>query len=68
MWAHVRERVKESHKLIGRCYELDKAGVFVKPTAESRKFILDRCREGTQFTADLWYTAWLRSAKMPKHY
>jgi hypothetical protein len=68
VWAHVLERVRESHKLVDRCYELDKAGAFDKPTPESRKFILERCRAGAQFTMDLWYTAWLRSATMPKHY
>jgi hypothetical protein len=68
VWAHVKERVDESHKLIGKCYEMDKDGVFDKPTKESRQFILDRCHAGAQFTADLWYTAWLTSAKMPKHW
>jgi hypothetical protein len=68
VWAHVLLRVKESHKLVNRCYELDRAGAFDRPTAESRKFILARCRAGAQFTLDLWYNAWLRSAKMPKHY
>jgi hypothetical protein len=68
VWAHVLERVAESHKLVGRCYEMDQAGVFDKPTAASRKFILERCRAGAQFTADLWYSAWLRSEKMPRHY
>jgi len=60
--------MKESHALVEKCYELDRAGAFDKPTEESRKFILERCRVGAQFTADLWYTAWLRSAKMPKPY
>jgi hypothetical protein len=68
VWAHVKERVQESHKLIERCYQMDKDGAFARPTPESRKFILERCRAGAQFTADLWYTAWLRSAKMPRHY
>ena len=43
-------------------------GAFDKPTEESRKFILGRCRVGTQLTMDLWYSAWLRSEKMPKPY
>jgi hypothetical protein len=68
VWCYVLKNVNESHKLIERCYELDKAAAFDKPTAESRKFILERCRAGAQFTMDLWYSAWLRSAKMPKHY
>ena len=68
VWAHGLATIKESFDHIDRCYELDAAGSFDKPTAESRKLILDRCRVGTQFTMDLWYSAWLRSAKMPPHY
>jgi hypothetical protein len=68
VWAHVLKTLKESHDQVDRCYELDKAGAFEKPTDEGRKFILERCRAGTQLTLDLWYTAWLRSAKLPKPY
>jgi uncharacterized protein YifN (PemK superfamily) len=68
VWAHVLKRINESHGHIDKCYELDESGAFDKPTDESRKFILQRCQAGTQFTMDLWYTAWLRSAKMPKPY
>jgi hypothetical protein len=64
MWAHVMKRIHESHKHIDRCYELDAASAFDKPTEESRAFILERCRAGAQFTLDVWYTAWLRSADM----
>ena len=68
VWAHVLQTIRESHAHVKRCYELDAAGAFDNPTAESRKFILERCRVGAQLTMDLWYTAWLRSAKMPPHY
>jgi hypothetical protein len=68
VWKHVLKVIDESHALIEKCYELDKAGAFDKPTKESRDLILARCRAGAQFTADLWYTAWIRSATMPKHY
>jgi hypothetical protein len=68
VWAYVLKTIKESHEQIDKCYELDEAGAFDKPTDESRKFIVARCRVGAQFTMDLWYTAWLRSAKMPKPY
>src|SRR5262249_16959247 len=68
VWAHVIQTIKESHTHVGRCYELDPAGAFDKPTDESRKFILERCRVGAQLTMDLWYSAWLRSEKMPAHY
>jgi hypothetical protein len=68
MWAHIRKVIEESHTHIDRCYELDKQGAFDRPTAESRAFLLERCRVGAQFTADMWYNAWLRSAKLPPHY
>lgn len=68
VWDHVIKQIEDSHKLIDKCYALDKAGAFDKPTRESRQFILDRCRISTQFTMDLWYSAWLRSARMPKHW
>jgi hypothetical protein len=68
MWAYILQTILESHKHVGRCYELDQAAAFDKPTAESRTFILERCRAGAQFTMDLYYNAWLRSAKMPRHY
>ncbi|MGL4553031.1 MAG: hypothetical protein ACRC33_17825 [Gemmataceae bacterium] len=68
VWKHVLERIDESHKLIGRCYELDAEGAFEKPTKESRAFVLERCQAGAQFTTDLWYAAWLRSEKLPPHW
>jgi len=68
VWAHIGKTLRESFKHIDRCYALDAAGAFDKPTDESRAFILERCRVGAQFTMDLWYSAWLRSAKMPAHY
>jgi hypothetical protein len=68
VWAHIVKTLKESHTHVDRCYELDRKGAFDKPTAESRRFILSRCRVAAQFTMDLWYSAWLRSEKMPKHY
>ncbi len=68
VWERVVKQIDESHSQVERCYELDKAGAFDKPTEESRKFILERCRLGAQFTMDLWYSAWVRSEKMPKHY
>jgi len=68
VWEHVLEQLRDSYRLVDRCYELDRAGAFDRPTRESRQFILDRCRVAAQFTMDLWWTAWLRSATMPKHY
>lgn len=66
--ARVLKALIESHAQVDRCYELDRAGAFEKSTEEGRKFILERCRAGAQLTEDLWYTAWLQSAKLPKPY
>ena len=42
VWAHVNSFIAESHTHIPKCYELDAAGAFDKPTDESRAFILAR--------------------------
>jgi hypothetical protein len=68
VWEHVNKFLAESHTHVEKCYEFDAAGAFDKPTAESRAFILARVRAGAQFTLDLWYTAWLRSEKLPGHW
>jgi hypothetical protein len=62
VWAHVMKFLEESHTHVARCYDLDAAGAFDKPTEESRAFILARVRAAAQLTLDLWYTAWLHSA------
>jgi hypothetical protein len=68
VWQYVLKTIKESHRFVPKCYELDAAGVIDTPTAESRAFVMERCRAGAQFTMDLWYSAWLKSAKMPPHW
>ncbi|MFN4258315.1 MAG: hypothetical protein ACK4RK_03405 [Gemmataceae bacterium] len=68
VWEHVNKSILESHSHIDKCYELDAAGAFDKPTPESREFIMQRCRVAAQLTMDLWYSAWQRSATMPAHY
>jgi hypothetical protein len=65
VWQLVLKTIKESYQHIDRCYALDKEGGFDKATPESREFIMQRCRGAAQFTADMWYTAWQRSAKLP---
>lgn len=64
VWAHVNKFIAESHTHVGKCYTFDAAGAFDRPTDESRAFILARVRAGAQLTLDLWYAAWLRSAKL----
>jgi hypothetical protein len=68
VWKHVNAFIAESHTHIEKCYEFDAAGALDKPTDESRAFILARVRAGAQLTLDLWYTAWLRSEKLPGHW
>lgn len=68
MWAHIVKTIHESHTQVGRCYELDDLGEFDKPTERSREFIMQRCRIGAQLTMDVWYSAWLRSEKLPPPY
>jgi hypothetical protein len=68
VWAAVLRRLHESHGRVARCYELDSRGSFEQPTAESRVFILGCCRDGAQLTMDLWYSAWVHSAKLPPPY
>jgi hypothetical protein len=68
VWKRVREEIAASHQQVDRCYELDREGAFAKPTDISRAFILERCRRGAQFTADLYYTAWKQSASLQPPY
>ncbi|MBX3401653.1 MAG: hypothetical protein KF873_23230 [Gemmataceae bacterium] len=68
VWKHTMAFLKESHTHIDTCYELDAAGAFEQPTDASRAFVLGRCRAGAQFTLDIWYAAWRKSATLPPHY
>jgi hypothetical protein len=61
---HIRAMTQASHAQVDRCYALDVAEAFERPTAESRAFILERCRAAAQLTLDLYYTAWKRSARL----
>ena len=64
VWGYVLKFIKESRSHIDKAYELDAAGGFTTPTDASRAFVMARCRAGAQFTMDLWYTAWVKSAKL----
>jgi len=68
VWNKVIESIRDSHRHVETCYEFDKQNAFVQPNEESKKFITERCRMGVQLTMDIWYSAWLKSATMPKHY
>jgi hypothetical protein len=66
VWVYTMKFIQESRAQIDKAYELDAAGGFGTPTDASREFVMARCRAGAQFTADVWYTAWLKSAKLRK--
>lgn len=67
-WTHLQGVIQESHHNVERCYEIDIAGGFDKPTDESRAFIVKHTRRAAQFTAEMWFSAWLKSATMPPPY
>lgn len=67
-WTHLLGVIQESHRNVEKCYEIDIAGGFDKPTEESHAFITRHTRRATQFTAEMWYSAWLKSATMPAPY
>ena len=54
----------DSHALVPKLYELDKAKGFEGAgSPESLKFVEERMATGSQKLVDLWYTAWLQSAR-----
>jgi hypothetical protein len=61
--------LKNSNSLVENVYELEKAGGFTgKGTPEAFEFTTHRLAAGTQMLLNLWYTAWLESAKpVPEH-
>jgi hypothetical protein len=65
IWDYTVKFILESHTHVEKCYELDQGRAFDNPTEESRAFIMARCRAGAQYTMNMWYNAWLRSAKLP---
>ncbi|MFO0812593.1 MAG: hypothetical protein U0796_05210 [Gemmatales bacterium] len=67
-WVHLLEVIQESHHHVERCYEIDLTGGFDRPTEESHAFIMKHCRRSAEFTARMWYSAWLKSATMPAPY
>lgn len=68
VWEHTLGVIRESFHNVEKCYEVDLAGGFDKPTEASRAFIMKHCRRSARFTAELWYNAWLKSAKLPAAY
>lgn len=67
-WELIWQNIEESRRHIEKCYEIDQNGGFDKPTDESRAFIMKHCRRSALFTAQMWYTAWKKSEKLPPPY
>jgi hypothetical protein len=58
--------LKQSNGLVEKVYELDKVGGFRdKGTPAAFDFTTHRLAAGSQMLLNLWYTAWLESAKTP---
>jgi len=56
--------LRQSHALVEKTYQLDKAGGFAGAgTPESIEFVRRRMATGCQMLLNLWYTAWLESEK-----
>ncbi len=61
--------LRDSQSKIERAYELEKAcGFDGKGTPESREFIRRQLSRGSQMLLNMWYTAWVDSAKDPEPY
>jgi hypothetical protein len=55
--------LRESHALVERLYQLEKAGGFQGAgSKEALEFTEQRLAAGSQMLLNLWYTAWLESA------
>ncbi len=55
--------LRQSHELVEKVYELERAGGFTgKGSPEAFEFTTHRLAAGAQMLLDLWYTAWLESA------
>ncbi len=58
--------LRESQSKVEEAYALEKAhGFDGKGTRESREFIRQQLGRGSQMLLNLWYTAWIDSAKEP---
>ncbi|HEY3321560.1 MAG TPA: hypothetical protein VGP72_13915 [Planctomycetota bacterium] len=64
VWAAILATIDASHKLVETCYELDLQGGFDKEPAKSREMMLERSKACTKLTLDIWYSAWIDSAKL----
>ncbi|MGA8145598.1 MAG: hypothetical protein WB987_17060, partial [Candidatus Acidiferrales bacterium] len=63
-FADYMKYLEDSHALVVRVYELDKAkGFDGAGSPEALQFTKERLAAGSQMLLDLWYTAWLESGE-----
>ena len=61
-FADLLDFIYETHQLVEKTYQLDKAGGFTGAgTEEGRVSALERLTAASQMLLDMWYTAWLTS-------
>jgi len=61
--------IEASNKMVEPLYQLQKAGAFNNGgTDEGKKFMRARLAYGAQMLANMYYTAWVESEKMPEPY
>lgn len=62
--ADFQQYLRNSHALVPKVYELEKAQAFDGAgTPESIQFVKERLAAGATMLRDLWYTAWMESAQ-----
>jgi hypothetical protein len=63
-WHDYLQYLRDSHNLVEKVYQMEKAGEFKDSgTPESREFLRRRLAAGAQMLLNLWYTAWEESAQ-----
>ena len=65
-FATAMERVRESNALVETLYQIDRDGGFSpygKPEPRAHAFATDRLAAGSALLRDLWWSAWVNSAK-----
>ena len=67
-FAQYMDYLRQSHSQVEKVYQLEKAGGFSgKGSPEARTFTASRLAAGSQMLLNLWYTAWLDSARPRPH-
>ena len=66
-WQEYLKYLRASHADVEKVYQMEKAGAFKEAgTPEGVAYVQSRLAAGAQMLANMWYTAWLESEKMPE--